>query len=512
MRSSPVTNCRSPPGPAIGVGPTDAPPAWLATAHLRASEGERGGAKRAAVAGLRILADHQQTLGATELRVGATAHAERLARLGLRLALEDRRPREVFRWAERVRANALAMPTVRPPADSPLAAALVELRQRRSAFDEARARGGSFDGGLEADVRRQESVVRDLARLVGGAIDGAGQPSIAHDDLQDRLGAGRRLVEFIEADGVIHAVVVSDRRYRLHVGLAAATDLLGLVDQVGFGLGRLARRSSSAASQAASLASLTDALAQLDDALLRPLRVDGDELVIVPTGVLHNLPWGGLPSLTEQPHSIASSATRWTPPVGLPVRPQVVVIAGPRLDDGPGEVDAVRSTFTGAKTLVGSDTTVAAALDLLATADIAHVACHGHFRSDSPMFSSLELVDGPLTVYDLESLGAPPRRRAPRVQRRNRRRQRGRRTDRYGERPVGDRGRPRRRAGDDRQRPRHGRRDAIVPPPPPRRGGSGRGARPHADGGQRVRHPPPSAAMSLLCLEYPSVHSGPVPG
>ncbi len=91
------------------------------------------------------------------------------------------------------------------------------------------------------------------------------------------------------------------------------------------------------------------------------------------------------------------------------MRPQVVVIAGPRLDDGPGEVDAVRSTFTGARTLVGSDATVAAALDLLATADIAHVACHGHFRSDSPMFSSLELVDGPLTVYDLESLGAPPR-------------------------------------------------------------------------------------------------------
>ena len=220
---------------------------------------------------------------------------------------------------------------------------------------------------------------------------------------------------------------------------------------------------------------------------LRPLRVDGDELVIVPTGVLHNLPWGGLPSLTEQPHSIASSATRWTPPVGLPVRPQVVVIAGPRLDDGPGEVDAVRSTFTGARTLVGSDATVAAALDLLATADIAHVACHGHFRSDSPMFSSLELVDGPLTVYDLESLGAAPRVVVlPACNA-------GIAAVSVGDELIGTASALLGigvghvvAAGDDRQRPRHGRRDAIVPPPSARQGGSGRGARPHADGGRSV--------------------------
>jgi len=380
--------------------------AWLATAQLRAFEGNRGGAKRAAAAGLRMLADHQQTLGATELRVGATAHAERLARLGLQLALDDRRPREVFRWAEHVRANALATPTVHPPTASPLAAALVELRRRRSDLDESR-RAGTFDGELEADVRRQELVVRDLARLVG--IDASRTTHVAADDLQDRVGSARRLVEFIEADGVIHAVVVSELGYRLHTGLAAAADVRGLVDQVGFGLGRLARSSVSAASQAASLASLTDALAQVDHALLRPLRLGDDELVIVPTGVLHNLPWGGLPSITDRPHSIASSATRWMPPVVPPARPRVVVIAGPRLDDGPGEVAAVRSSFARARTLVGSAATVAAALDLLATADIAHVACHGHFRSDSPMFSSLELVDGPLTVYDLESVGSPPR-------------------------------------------------------------------------------------------------------
>ena len=345
--------------------------------------------------------------------------------------------------------------------------------------------------------------MRDLARLVGGAADRSMSADRVRDDMQGRLGADRRLVEFIEADGMIHAVVVSPRRYRLHTGLAASAEVSGLLDQVGFALGRLARSAASAASQAASLASLTDALAQLDRALLRPLGLGDDELVIVPTGVLHNLPWGGLPSITDRSHSIASSATRWMPPVVPPLRPRVVVITGPRLDDGPGEVDAVRSTFARARTLVGSAATVAAALDLLASADIAHVACHGHFRSDSPMFSSLELVDGPLTVYDLESVGSAPRdRRAPGMQRRHCRRQRRRRTHRHGERAVGDRRRPRGRSGDDRERSCDGRRDAVVPSTSPGQR-SGAGVGPHADRDRHVRRRfrARPRRMSLLCLE-----------
>jgi CHAT domain-containing protein len=38
------------------------------------------------------------------------------------------------------------------------------------------------------------------------------------------------------------------------------------------------------------------------------------------------------------------------------------------------------------------------------------MAAHGTFRADSPLFSSLRLDDGPLTVYDLERLRRGPRR------------------------------------------------------------------------------------------------------
>jgi CHAT domain-containing protein len=39
---------------------------------------------------------------------------------------------------------------------------------------------------------------------------------------------------------------------------------------------------------------------------------------------------------------------------------------------------------------------------------LVHVAAHGTFRADSPLFSAIELADGPLTVYDLERLERAP--------------------------------------------------------------------------------------------------------
>ena len=39
---------------------------------------------------------------------------------------------------------------------------------------------------------------------------------------------------------------------------------------------------------------------------------------------------------------------------------------------------------------------------------LAHIAAHGTFRADSPLFSSLHMYDGPLTVYDFEQLDRAP--------------------------------------------------------------------------------------------------------
>jgi len=59
--------------------------------------------------------------------------------------------------------------------------------------------------------------------------------------------------------------------------------------------------------------------------------------------------------------------------------------------------------------LAGGTATNARVLDAIDGARLVHIAAHGTFRADSPLFSSLRLDDGPLTVYDLERLRRAPR-------------------------------------------------------------------------------------------------------
>ena len=51
---------------------------------------------------------------------------------------------------------------------------------------------------------------------------------------------------------------------------------------------------------------------------------------------------------------------------------------------------------------------MAAVLAAFEGAGIAHVAAHASFRADNGLWSSLELADGVLTVYELEQLRRPP--------------------------------------------------------------------------------------------------------
>jgi CHAT domain-containing protein len=93
-------------------------------------------------------------------------------------------------------------------------------------------------------------------------------------------------------------------------------------------------------------------------------------------------------------------------PASAPRR--VVLIAGPGLPEAPAEVASIAALYPGARVLSGPGATVAATLRALDGADVAHFAAHGRFRDDNPMFSSLVLADGALTVHDLEGLRRAP--------------------------------------------------------------------------------------------------------
>ena len=84
-----------------------------------------------------------------------------------------------------------------------------------------------------------------------------------------------------------------------------------------------------------------------------------------------------------------------------------VLVRGPGLGTS-SEIPELTRLLPDAVTLTGDAATVAAVLDALDGARLAHVAAHGTFRADSPLFSALLLADGPLTVYDLQTLPRVP--------------------------------------------------------------------------------------------------------
>jgi CHAT domain-containing protein len=87
---------------------------------------------------------------------------------------------------------------------------------------------------------------------------------------------------------------------------------------------------------------------------------------------------------------------------------RTVFAAGPALPAARAEVVALAEKVPDAETFLADEATVPAVLSALDGADLVHIAAHGRLRTDNPLLSALELVDGPLTVYDLEHLARAP--------------------------------------------------------------------------------------------------------
>jgi CHAT domain-containing protein len=99
---------------------------------------------------------------------------------------------------------------------------------------------------------------------------------------------------------------------------------------------------------------------------------------------------------------VAPSAALWLRADTASHRPgRIVLVAGPGLPDAAREVEELQALYPAAECLDGDLATVEAVKAVLDGAELAHVAAHGRFRADNPLFSSIELADGALTVYDL---------------------------------------------------------------------------------------------------------------
>jgi CHAT domain len=383
--------------------------AWHVEALLRLDRGDRAGAQRAARTGLGLLEGYRETLGASDLRATASEIGVELAQLGLRIALAGANTDSTLAWADRLRGSALRLPPVTRPDAPELRDRAAELR-RVSAEIWRAERGNRAPRTLLARQAALEASIRRLSRhAAGGAAPGSAPPR--RRELTRAL-AGAALVELIELDGTLTALMLVDGRLTRH-DLGSAERVKEELEWLRFALVRLARRSHGVAQRAGMLQGAEASAESLGERLIAPLAesLDDRPLVIVPTGSLHALPWAMLPPLRGHPLVVAPSAATWSA-LQHPRRARrskVVLVAGPRLRHATGELAALAGLYSRPVTLAGRQATVAAVVRALDGATVANLACHGHFRSDSPLFSSLELADGPLNAYELQRLRRPPK-------------------------------------------------------------------------------------------------------
>jgi tetratricopeptide (TPR) repeat protein len=387
--------------------------AWHAEAMLRLASRDTRGATTALKAGLRVVDDHAASLGATDLRVHATGLGTELAEQGVRLAIESGKPVAVLEWIERFRAGTLRRRPVRPPSDTRLAADLADLRRVTAELAETTA-DGADSRELRAEQLRLEEAVRHRSRHARGSRMPVRKFDI--DELRAAVGQ-RALVEILRVDDAMLAVSLVDNQLRLHQ-LGSYPEALRELESLRFSLHRLARQHGSPTSLSAAQAGFDHAAESLDALLLRPvLDVVGDrDIVLVPTGQLHALPWPTLPSLRGRPVSVAPSATTWLAAMraNTPTRARsgrrTVLVSGPNLEHAEPEVTALARLYESPQVFTGLRATADGVRHTMDGAELVHIAAHGRFRADNPQFSAIELSDGPLTVYDLERMHRGPRR------------------------------------------------------------------------------------------------------
>lgn len=427
---------------------------WLAEAIRADAAGDPRRVLQACGRGLDLIDEHRAMLGSAELRAQATRHGAELALLGQQQAARLDRPELLLAWSERWRAIALAVPEVRPPTDQVLQRHLAALRAVTGRLGRAEQRGLPTTG-LRREQQRLEREVRNRALRARGVrgVRGAGaRPSrpAGFDvrTLLDALGP-TTLVQLVDLRGELHALVCGEGRVRRVLvgptaraaqelrfarstlsrvahGLSAGTSArrearsrggrAAGADRVGSAAGELLARleATGALLGRALLGPAVDLVAELDAA-----RGAVGPLVFVPPGALHAVPWGIVPGLRQRPVQVAPSAASWlnarralAAATSADGRGRVVLVRGPGLASQGAEVAELARLYADLEPVVleGGTATAGRVLAAIDGAELVHIAAHGSYRADSPLFSSLRLDDGPLTVYDLERLRRGPRR------------------------------------------------------------------------------------------------------
>ncbi len=235
------------------------------------------------------------------------------------------------------------------------------------------------------------------------------------ESIRSTLGKESILLEYYQARGTVYASVIGADKLEI-VPLAAADRVRDLVRLLQFQLSKFRLGEEYLRHFSAALLAATDThLRELHQELVAPVRkwLKTSHLVVVPHNFLHYLPFHALHDgqryLTDDfSISYAPSASIYylctSRPSAAPNQSLILGIPDARAPHIFEEVCNVASALPNAKIFVGADATEARMRRHAPDSRFIHVASHGLFRQDNPMFSSMRLGDSQLSLLDLYSM------------------------------------------------------------------------------------------------------------
>jgi tetratricopeptide (TPR) repeat protein len=377
----------------------------LVRTKLAFARGNRRAGERQARAGMAELMKHQAQFGSLDLQTSSAAHGVSLAALAITEEIAADQPAAVLGWLELARAISSRITPVRPPEDQITADLLTQLRWVTSQLEHEEAASEN----VESLRKRRQALQREI-RGRSWAVQGTGSVDEVPTTAEMRVALdGTALVTTFGIDDEIHGIVLTRRGCWMQ-RLTTMAEAERLVRRITADLDALALSHVPEPLRDSARNSLTRGLRKLDDLLLTPLSLPDAPIVLVPPGRLATLPWGELSSMGGRPLTIAPSAAAWLDAHARFQRKSgpVVAVAGPGLGRADQEVAGVAQSWPGCQTLTGAEATGEAFLGAINGAQLVHVAAHGRHERESPLFSSIRLVGGPVVGYDLDRVSEPP--------------------------------------------------------------------------------------------------------
>ena len=339
---------------------------------------------------------------------------------------------ESFGYIEMAKSRSLAEllmrsgPAIRPAdaGQSDLVRRIREMREelnwyyRRIEIEQLRAEEPSPERieKLQKEALAHENELLHVLRDLPQSESAAHGPAIRSlDAIRSSLPPDAALVEYFSLKDQFIAAVVTRDELKI-VPLTPVSRVINLLRMLHFQISKFKLGADYARTFEKSMLGVVQAhLHQLYEEVFAPVRahLSARHLIIVPHGVLHYLPFHAL--LDDTGYLIDSFTISYAPsasifthcqekPAHTSGRSLVLGIPDARAPLILEEVRAVAEIVPDAELFVGAQANEQVLREKGLQSRLVHIATHGKFRQDNPMFSGIRLGDAYLNLYDLYQL------------------------------------------------------------------------------------------------------------